>query len=446
MAKILIVFYQAILDSNNPNGVVCYYEAIAKELSKYDNEVLLLNTIFIKEYGADVCYKPKIEDYITSSVKQFAPDLILSFNNQITRQIIQNTNCPIFCVEADTIDLFASKNLIKEFIDRYYLANFYENFDIERYKSLGFDNSRICTLNQATGIRRLDLEKKYNISFIGTCFSTLSPQFNLSQMDKEEFIEKIKLYQQDNYKNFDQINDFCNKYTNDQISTYYMIDSRLKVLNSVWDLGLKLYGQRWNILSNENLILKLLYDRTPMYTLKHNEDTYNSSIINLSINHPQCKGDAFPWRCYDIMASSSILISSYSNNLKEKTKEYVDIPMYNSPAEARELCKYALKNPNYVKDISLASNEYIEKHARWKNNFQKIENLVGIKLINTVEQGLNKEYQIIKPLKVKIHKKIYHPGWALKFLLTQIPILNKIYPKQKKISLCRRIGSLGNEE
>lgn len=151
------------------------------------------------------------------------------------------------------------------------------------------------------------------------------------------------------------------------------------------------------------------------------------------------------------MASSGLLISSYSKNLKEKTKGFVDIPMYHSPAEARALCKYALENPNYVKDLSLASNAFVEKNCRWKYNFKKLEEFTHLKLMNGMKNQ-NSNYEIISTIgyqikrKQNLRNKKSHIGWAIKFLISELPLINFLYPESKRNKLYCRIGRLNNND
>ena len=107
------------------------------------------------------------------------------------------------------------------------------------------------------------------------------------------------------------------------------------------------------------------------------------------------------------------------------TKDYVDIPMFHTPWEARELCIDLLKNENKRKDIVVASQEYINKNARWINRFRDIENILNIKIVNLDKKGsvvilteneeFQKLYNIMQSnslkklnLKNKIRYKIWH--------------------------------------
>jgi hypothetical protein len=181
------------------------------------------------------------------------------------------------------------------------------------------------------------------------------------------------------------------RYIGEQIEwedIYKIFDSRNYILQSIADLGLKLYGENWDKENGCDLVLMSMFDKTPVFSLKHNQDVYNSSKICLSVSHPQTRGWAFPWRCYDIMASDGLLICSYSGLLRKTTQDLkFKIPMYESPYQTRELCQKYLKEPNLRQDTVFASNEFIEKNGRWENNFRKLQEFLKIKLINENKNG-----------------------------------------------------------
>ena len=211
------------------------------------------------------------------------------------------------------------------------------------------------------------------------------------------------------------------------------------MLCAVADLGLNLYGLNFDKLSPELFILKAAFHKEPKYTLKHNQDIYNSSRINLSISHVLCKGYGFPWRIYDIMASGGLLISSYSKLLAEKTAGIVEIPMFKSPNDVHELCKYALKNPSYCEDIIAKSNAFIEKHGRWKSNLEILENNTKIKLINNdnqeskliiLESQLPEKRHIINRKTIKRVKTFIY---SISMALLQMPVLYSLFKNKKKL-------------
>lgn len=395
MANILLIYHQPIVDYNNWIATICFYESLAKELQNYNNNVLLINTLFLKDYPDVVITKMSSEDKVKfiESIQKFNTDIIFTFNNQIVEEIINITECPICVFDADSLDLFCrdSKNLLKAYQDRFYMFSFAPGWeDFNRYSGMGFNEKNIEFLHLATSIRREKLEKVANISFIGSCFrydSFLEDIKNTREL--YNLIAKSYHNNEINYKNI------LTKPQQESMSIeqiYALFDTRLLVLNSLLDLGLNLYGKGFKDLQ-ESVLLKLAFIDEPVFSLKHNQDIYNSSKINISISHPQCRGYAFPWRIYDIMASNGLLISSYSKLLEEQTKGIVKIPMYKNPYDARDLCKYALNNPNYCEDIILASNEFIEKKGRWKDNFETIQSKVGVKIMkvdDTKSKGMLK--------------------------------------------------------
>lgn len=445
MAKILITLWQYDIFNNSPSNLFCYYEGLIKELQKFDNQVFVVNRRFIaKNY-----FLPEIinKNELVEQVKQFNPDLIIAFNNQIFDGLLENTTCPIALFDADGIDFFSCKNEIKKFQHRYYMICNYKNWE-DSYEEIDILKNRIFNIHTATAISSSTKEKTANISFIGTkfhgeCSHLIKKYFknnslNLYNLKQEYWKCKNYNYEALLQKYFPNLD--CNKF-----DLYNIFDNRNYILTSILDLGLKLYGSGWANGEDSNLDLMAAYDSTPIYSLKHNQDVYNSSKINLSISHPQCKGFAYPWRCYDIMASSGLLICSYSKLLEDLTAKHVKIPMYHSPYEARDLCKYALSNPTWCEDIVSASNEFINKFGRWEDNFKILENIFNINLTNTFNK---KEQEVIyyNPLKNILHKnenllKIKYKNIANGFflILMHLPIIELLFSEKNKIKVYKSI-------
>lgn len=437
MAKVLVLFYQPIIDLCKPNDLLCFYESFISELSHCGNEVHFLNLFFVKGYNKDFIsfLSSKNKENLIAKVKNINPDVIFTFNNQITREILNNTNCPVCLFDADGVNMFACKHLIKEYLERYKMFTFYKNWEIGDYKNIGFTNDKIYFLHMATSIKNENLPKDKNISFIGSNFWGRVPQKIPKDYIKQDLLDDLINYYNEPYLNFDK---FYTKYKTvfklDQI--YSTLDSRLYILNSISDLGLKIYGIRWNELSDNFLNLKCAFDETPKYSLKHNSDIYNSSKICISISHPQCKGYAFPWRVYDIMASNGLLITTYSQLLKEEVD--FELPMFKSPFEARELVKYALNNPNWCEDIKEQSNAFIEKNGRWKDNLILIGENLKLNLINHSEAigELRATYSIeTKNVKKYIESKRYKFKtfiYASLLICSTLPFIEVLFSKKLK--------------
>ena len=447
MAKILILRFQFPVD-NDVNVKGCYFESLIGDLEKNGNEIMWLNTfqsLYYKENSRK--FKKWIESFIPK-IKEFNPDIIFTFNNTIFEEIIKVTNCPILLYEADLVEFFAHKEYIKKYIDRYYIT-LGSLKNIETYKQLGFTEDKMIKLHPTTSIKRENKEKVNNISFIGSCF----PRFNKKSMTKILSNDKNNLYgmyleywNNHNY-NYEEL---CQKYIPEfdiqPLDYYKLLDPRRYILMSVLDLGLKLYGVNWESLPTDMLPLVAAFDKTPVYSLEHNQDIYNSSHVNLSINHPQCVGDTFPWRVYDIMASSGVLVSSYAQALKDYTKGYVDIPMYESPYEARDLCKKMLNEPTLREDIILASNAFIEKFGKWQTNFEKIEEYTGVKITNNDGNGSVIDVDYILNIPRNMAKsRIKSVFYSTMYGLSQIPGIYELYGKMGREKLYRGLLKYNKE-
>lgn len=450
MSNILILLHQTIIDKNKPHAVVCFYESIANELSSNGNNVKILNLALCKDYHSDnLSFLDGItKNVLFEDIKNFNPDLIFTYNNQIFKEIFKITNCPICVFDADSVELFPNKEYIKLHSERYYLFTCSPGWEDCKYEQIGFKKDNIGQINFATSIKNVKLEKDKNISFIGTNFLPIS-NYILDEFGKNVYLSKkelydilIKFWQTEKYNTQELKEKYLSYYNDTELYSFW--DTRLIVLNSLLDLGLNLYGKFWDKLPNYFFQLKLAFNETPMYSLLHNQNIYNSSHINLSISHPQCNGYTYPWRIYDIMASNGLLITSYSELLKKQIKNFVDIPMYENPYDARELCKYALGNPSYCEDIISKSNEFIEKFGRWKDNLKIIQDITGVILINEQKKQdscfhiYDIEIKKKKNNELKIRLKNIFNGISL--ILSQIPILEYFYTKKLRAKLYSSIN------
>lgn len=438
MAKILLLFHQPIIDNDNPFAIMCFYESLIKELSKSNNNIMYINLALFKDYWCGTL-NGVIKENIVNKVKIFNPDIIFAFNNQITDEIINNTNCPICLMDADSVEFFPNKDLIEKNKDRYYMFSFYKDWENEKlYLDIGVDKRNISFLYLATSIKKEKIQKTQNISFIGSKFPTISKMLQENSNIVNIYQDLLEYYN-NQYENFDKTFNKCKKSLNvSNFDAYALFDARLYVLQSVFDLGLKIYGVNWDKLPLELINLRICYDKTPKYTLKHNSDIYNSSKINISISHPQCKGYAYPWRVLDIMASDGLLISSYSKLLEKQASSFVKIPMFQSPYEARDLCKYALQNPAYREDVILASNEFVEKNARWQSNFLIIQNITKVHILNDNNNLIgNVECVKTKIRKIKNEKRLKNIINGSALILMNIPIVERLFSNKlrKKVFL-----------
>ncbi len=171
MAKILITLWQQDIFDHSASNLCCYYEGLIKELQKFGHQIFVVNKRLIaKKYSS-----PEIrnKNKLIEKVKQFNPDLVIAFNNQIFEGLLENTTCPIALFDADGVALFSCVDLIKQFQNRYYMVSSWKSF--ENYEEIGILKSRIFDIHTATAIVAMKEQKKNNISFIGTRFVNVIP-------------------------------------------------------------------------------------------------------------------------------------------------------------------------------------------------------------------------------------------------------------------------------
>lgn len=125
---------------------------------------------------------------------------------------------------------------------------------------------------------------------------------------------------------------------------FYVLTSnnRIKTLDNLVDLGLKIYGYPENFfeVSPFSMELAFSFDFTTVTSTKFTEHLLNSSKIGVNLYHPQAV-TGFSWRVADIMASNSCLISPSKSDLA-RLNPYIKMPTFENPEEARILCKKLL--------------------------------------------------------------------------------------------------------
>ena len=432
MARILLSYYK--IQELEKKAIHVFWEGLIKELENNGNELYVINTGYFNTYNSNVVNNASLNSLILEEVRKFNPELIITFNHRIPQSILDNfKDIPTIIWDGDELQYFCDLEYIKDNIDRYKLFSIVSSWE-KNYLDFGFNKNQIFYIPPATAIRAKNIEQDKNISFLGMLHyhkNTISKIISENIYNKQ--FKKIML---DYYNNVDfNYEKLFYKYLGSDYSKlnlqsadlFFLFNLRIIVLLNLMDLDLTICGDRWNMILNLLPQLALNYDNKRIWTLQENEDFYNSSKISISPIHPQARGCGFPWRIFDIMASNACLVCEQSLDLKKLTKDYVDIPMFHTPWEARELCIHLLNNENKRKDIVSASQEYINKNARWINRFKDIENILNIKIVNLDKKGSvvilaeNEEFQnlynIMKSesnslkklnLKNKIRYKIWH--------------------------------------
>lgn len=385
--KVVISLFSPFAAKIGPNAIPAFYESIIQKFLSDGNEVFVFSS---NSWGINY---QKIPELLKSFLVEISPDLCVFFNNTFY-DVSSIVSCPIIVYDVDWPQYYSNKDNLKQNIDRYkFIVSQEEAIEILK-EEFHAKESNILKIPFFSEMRPEKTELVNNICFIGSKFltgnSNIFNSVSANLNDKDRFsvgTEIIKLIREDpfmskellvsklNYK-FHGIDEFLDI---DRIVSAITDYDRVKTLSNVSDLGLSIYGtESWmNDSYNEpNLILS--YQSKVIYSLKNNQDVYNSHKIGININHLQARS-GFSWRVCDVLASNSCLVTEYKPNI-EKYFGNIGIPTFTNPYEAREICIDLLKNENKRLDIVAKSNEIIDKNFRLKNFWYIIEDFVGIKL------------------------------------------------------------------
>lgn len=393
MSKILVGVSNGLYKNGTyyPSG---FMEQFIEELKNAGNDILVYvpnrfqSQIF---FGNNDLLENIDTDKLDEDIKKFNPDLVITFNNTIYNKVLKLTDCPIVVWGADTEPLWNSVELIKKNVERYFFFCFSEQEIAPRKKYFNISDDRIFLMKPATNIKNTHSEKDKNISFIGTAFD--SNPYWLDLIEKHRGKSDLRLL----YHNFstyfleknnvtegiadaDLLKDFANISETEYIS-FFSAEKRTQTLMNISDLGLHLWGNKdWERTKTILPSLYACFHKDTVITVEENQSVYNTSKINININHDQSV-NGMNFRICDVLASGGCLISSYSPFVREQFKE-IPIPMFNDSFEARNLCKDFLENKGKREDLVALSNEIIDKEWRWKHRFKEMEQITGVSLFS----------------------------------------------------------------
>jgi len=146
------------------------------------------------------------------------------------------------------------------------------------------------------------------------------------------------------------------------------------------DEGIRIFGpESWLALAPFNTKIIEAYQPKFAYSLHHNELIYNRSKIGLNVCHTQ-NITGYPWRVPDILASDAILLSDPQPDLHEDFEKDIDLQVYESPAEAKDLAQKLLGDNVLRDDLISQQNEAIEQGFRWQHRMPVMQELTNVDL------------------------------------------------------------------
>lgn len=380
MANIVITHFSPFLFREKYQSSVFYDGLIECCINEGHNVLqIITSSILVKPWnGSNKALTTSIKHKSLKKIKDFRPDLIISFNNSSIEDIESTVDCPIALWDADTVQFFNNKETIKNNLDRYHYMAFFE-YGIKDYvDNLGVAENRICRVPGATGVNAKAEEKLYNISFIGNPFFKSDKLIDL--LNKHPELTHLSPTEIETKKT--DINKILQSYgvSLHNLKYHKTGDNRAALIANLLDMKPKVFGPRdWLKLSYLSSDYINTYDSRAVYSLNHNEKIYNRSKISISTNHTQ-NSEGYPWRIHDIMGSSSVLLSEHRKELTQDFANCVNLQTFKSPAEARDLAQKLLNDEKLRTDIIAQQHEAINQDFRWKHRLPLIQQLTGVDL------------------------------------------------------------------
>lgn len=392
MANVLISHFSPVKDNDRYTSL-CFFDALAQGfLSCGHNVKQIVSTRFLPRYwnGSNEMHADIDRDRLQAEIEKFAPDLCVFANNSVPEIAYKSTNCPVVLLLSDTVQFFNDKDLLKRkaYGDRIF---FYAPFqrDLDEISHLFGPDAKVLHCLPATGVEAENTEISANISYIGSHFQNDGRLARLivGFPDRKRLKQLVNAARDNSSEVEAMLTEEETAYIGGYMPVSYFscafsARNRILTLALLAEEGLALYGtEDWAESARYFPDVAAAFDPKKVYSLKHNQDIYNGSKLCVSISHAQAI-DGFPWRVMDIMASNGCLLSDRRQGIVDFTKGYVDLPLYESPAEARELAVKLLRDDVWRKDIVEASQRCIRDKGRWHHRFAEIEGKLGIKLLN----------------------------------------------------------------
>jgi hypothetical protein len=397
MARVLVSYYK--IQEVSIGRVLCFWDGFAQDLRACGNDVFLVNTAYFNPYDSNAVKSNELNEALLERAKKFDPELIVTFNHRIPESFLEFFDVPVIIWDGDELSYFCDHDYMRENLSRYKIFSMSRDW-FKDYTDFGFKEKQIFFMPQATSIRKENIEQTMNVSFLGARLWHNDRYSNIIKgkvLGSNQFNEVVKAflntgnydYQYLFHKHFP----FDVKYPGLDYSDndlYPLFDYRWLVLSNMLDLGLTVAGHsaRWEEASEVMPQLVAAYDpQLFIWGVEENSRFYNASKVSLCPMAPQARGSAFSWRVFDIMASNACLLVSDTSELKELTKDYLDMPMYTTPWQARDLCIKMLEDEEYRLGIVEASQKYVEENARWVHRFRDAGQILGMNLVQTDANG-----------------------------------------------------------
>jgi hypothetical protein len=360
-------------------------------------------------------YRKKIDWYIKKLIHKLKPDLILSTNRGgISESILRNfKSIPIITLMVDLM-FFKSSKFVETPVfqknDHLITSSFASVKEFE--KKFPILKGRVTYLPFCTNINDFNhqTKKNINISFVGNLFGNPNKILKYNKTEKEfrngvfRFIGEVK-------KNFHlDVNYYLQKCNLAEplkalrrdpdkflslVAGIISDNDRIKALDAVSDLGLKIYGPTaWHKTINYSYQLASCH-QTDAYIKTRQElcSIYDRSKIGINVNHHQATS-GLGYRVFDLLASSALLITNFQedSDLIRLFGENHKIPTYRSPEELRQKIIYYLDHEDETKELVAYCNQLVAKGFSFEERATQMIQIVYPDFVPNVKDKVNTTY------------------------------------------------------
>lgn len=392
MAKILVTTF-----TNMPGLVLDNFrQGLVEALAREGNDVMVLRSNdFLASYqDSNEVAESLNREMLLKQIRDFQPELVLSMNHSgIFERLSETMQCPIAIWLLDGPAYLVEPEECRRQHNRYHMLIPVRAFRDDLKDGFGFKDNHIHYLPFATDFQSAQCQFQQNISFVGTFFSNWRLQELVeNRMEDRDLVRRIRQliqsYEHDRDKLFSvRLREYglSTVFTQDFDEAFILnsisINRRLKILDAVEELGISIFGNsEWTKSMPYSTKLALSYNPAQITTRQSLESLYNSSRINLNVSHAQARG-GLPWRVFDVMACNGALVSDFQEDLSFLFGAELEIPIYDTPIEAHELCKKLLNDE--VRRISLveSSQRAINGAHRFRHRIERLANILGLDLL-----------------------------------------------------------------
>ena len=382
-------YFQSLVDAFVESGVTLH---------------LILTNDLVPNLGARGFSADVSERKLIAYINGVSPDFVFSTNRGgITSGMMREVQCPIVTWMVDRIPFLhhgGGHNSL--FGERDYVVTS-STKNVARLESLyPVLKNRVHYLPFATNVgdfqRYSDVEQDVDISFVGTYFycGQLTNILDTYKHDKKLVEPILKLVKRIS-ENYDlDINDEVKELGLEYVLKDFDLDifkfkgllanaislnRRVKCLDAVSDLGLRLYGtENWVNVNQFSLQLLSCYQFGEFIKTRGQlVNLYQRTKIGLNVSHHQAV-DGLPYRIFDIMASRALLVSDFreDSDLYKLFGRDIPIPMYRDENDLRKCVVHFQKNESERRDAVNECNRLVRDGFSFQDRVKQFYDIVGL--------------------------------------------------------------------